>query len=711
MHAPPPDRGDDLTIRSLRIALVPIAAVVMLVPVLSAAEAASSADPTDPLERTWQRTHTPEARTAHDGRHFPLLAKASPDECYGGVGASYVAKTQTGCPSARQPKVNQAYVFGLTKSGGDLWFGTAPNTLCLVLSEIGSRFGSLAPAVNDAWSCEFGESGYRASLPDPSLLEPRLGDWRPPKLYRYRVATGALKDLGAKLSGEHLERLNTTLGLRSAGSVGRTVLLAGPALGAGGIGQEAAGVNMFAFDSLTGDFISSATLPEYSDIRQWIVVRGELYTAVARTGGGGALLRWNGKPDAPGTAADPSGSLFDFDEVGSLPAEGANLVEHRGRIYVTTWPVVGGQGAATAGLYQSREVRGEGLPSSDAQLKEIWTVGDDYEPDPLTAATYLGGAIASFDGRLVWGTMHAPLVAGIVHSFLYNADPTSDEVVQGAHRPTALFSAKNLESAEPRIRVLYGSAKLPAFAPGTGWRLVPNKANQVPKFGEGGFDNPFNLYTWTMGVTDRGLYVGTQDFNYVASKLTTITLDGMEINLSSLDEQIAGTQENPKLAHGADLLRFKSMRKPAVSVSRSGVGNFANYGIRTMIAEPDRLYLGTANPMNLLPEGGWEVRRLGPGLSLDLGAKRQKLGRKLRFFATASADATVVAKGKAIKRTRKRLRANEKTEVTAKLKPPARKRLANRLKRKRSVKVKIKATASTAAAGRATDRVKLKLKD
>jgi hypothetical protein len=31
-----------------------------------------------------------------------------------------------------------------------------------------------------------------------------------------------------------------------------------------------------------------------------------------------------------------------------------------------------------------------------------------------------------------------------------------------------------------------------------------------------------------------------------------------------------------------------------------------------MVAERDRLYLGTANPMNLLSGRGWELRRLGP---------------------------------------------------------------------------------------------------
>ena len=286
--------------------------------------------------------------------------------------------------------------------------------------------------------------------------------------------------------------------------------------------------------------------------------------------------------------------------MGSLPVEGADLAAHKGRIYVTTWPAVG-RDVVTAGLYRSPELRRKGLPASRAPLKEIWTV-DDYEPDQLTARTYLGGAVASFDGHLVWGTMHAPVVAGVLHAFQFGGSPLSDEVVQGTHRPTALFSAKRLETARPRIRVLYGSERLPAYAPDTGWQLVPNNAHQEPKFGRAGFGNPFNLYTWSMGVTDRGLYVGTQDFGYVATTL-----------LPSLAEQIAGTQATPAAAHGADLMRFTSLRSPAVAVSRTGVGNSANYGIRTMVAEPDRLFLGTANPMNLLPEGGWELRRVGSG--------------------------------------------------------------------------------------------------
>jgi hypothetical protein len=65
------------------------------------------------------------------------------------------------------------------------------------------------------------------------------------------------------------------------------------------------------------------------------------------------------------------------------------------------------------------------------------------------------------------------------------------------------------------------------------------------------------------------------------------------------------------------LWTFASRQAPAIPVNVSGLGNFTNYGVRTMVSTKDALYLGTANPMNLLtdetdsmPEGGWELIRL-----------------------------------------------------------------------------------------------------
>ena len=71
---------------------------------------------------------------------------------------------------------------------------------------------------------------------------------------------------------------------------------------------------------------------------------------------------------------------------------------------------------------------------------------------------------------------------------------------------------------------------------------------------------------------------------------------------------------NP-FAPGADLMVFKRLDKPAEVISRIGVGNYLNYGLRTMIVDEDKLYIGTANPMNLRTidgevKGGWELLKM-----------------------------------------------------------------------------------------------------
>jgi hypothetical protein len=54
---------------------------------------------------------------------------------------------------------------------------------------------------------------------------------------------------------------------------------------------------------------------------------------------------------------------------------------------------------------------------------------------------------------------------------------------------------------------------------------------------------------------------------------------------------------------------------------------------------------------------------VGGTLTLDLAAKKQELKKRLRFFATVSADSTLVARGKAIKKKATELAANQKTKV------------------------------------------------
>ena len=223
-----------------------------------------------------------------------LLAKAAPDECFSGIPPMapplppHPALTPPPCEEQSRPKVNQAYVWGLTEAEGRLWFGTAANVHCLVL---GGYLGATNPVQTESFVAEFGHSFYSQAMG----LPPTAGDWRPPRIFRFNPDAGELvaRDTPSVLPATELQRLRSTLGLRSAGTWPGTpahpqtvVILAGPAL------SQAGGLNFFAFDAQTETLVASASLPQYSNIRKWLLHNGALYTAVGKTGGGGAVLRW-----------------------------------------------------------------------------------------------------------------------------------------------------------------------------------------------------------------------------------------------------------------------------------------------------------------------------------------------------------------------------------------------------------------------------------
>ncbi len=541
---------------------------------------------------------------AADDDPFALLSKASPDECFATIGDPWQAMPPDGtCPAGRRPKTNQAYVWGLTKHGSDLFFGTAANVQCLVE---GTFLGVTTPSESPSAVCEFGQSSWRTLF--APTIPAAVGDFRPPVMYRYDLKDGTLHDLTGQWSGADAVRLRQTIGIRAAASLGKTVLMAGPSL--------AGGINVFAFDD-TGALIGSKNLLAYSNIRRFVTVGGRLYTAVGKTGGGGALLRWTPDGTDPGTPGSPATGVFDFAVVGTTPSEGADLAEHEGRVFVATWPQTG----VKAGLFMSPPVPDAGLPADTTPLTKVWGA-DDYEPDPVTAATYGGGALASYGGKLIWGTMHVPFTGTLAHLNAYAADypggPTTADTlaaITGTWRAVAVFSGEHFGTPEQKITLLYGSQQLPVYVPGGGgWTTAPNKmGGAAPLLGQSGFGNRFNNYTWSMATAGNRLYVGTMDW----SRLFSEALDGLSatlglpITLSDLNLQFGNW--------GADLMRFTSPTIPATPVDRSGLGNDYNYGIRTMVGSDKTLYLGTANPMNLAadpvtekPLGGWELRRFGP---------------------------------------------------------------------------------------------------
>ena len=559
------------------------------------------------------------ALAAKDARRTPfqaeLLAKAPPDACFVGIGLNG-PDTPPPCPEG-QPKVNQAYVWGLTKAGTNLWFGTVPNVLCL---GVGGFAGLTTPIQTNSFACEFGESWYSQNAGVP----PILGDWRPPRIYTYDTAGGALTERSPVTD----ERFIRTLGLRSAGSIDDVVFLAGPALSTDG------GINVFAFQASTQQYLGSTTLTQYDNIRSWIADNGALYTGVHNSTGGGSVIRWTGSLVFDGNTANLD-TLFQFEVVGNLDADAANLAVHQNRIFVTTWPEVfsgdigsqettaGAQDAAPAGipssLWMSPMIPAGGLTGANAgQWQKVWSVSD-YEPDPLIAMTYGGGALASYNGQLYWGTMHVPMMSTLAFIQTYGQPETTEgavQAIQNTQRAISIFRGQNFGTSRAQVQMLYGETSLPAYNPQTdAWSN--QRTGYRPVYGPSGFGNPFNNYTWTMGVYGGQLFVGTMDWSYLlADGLTSLLTPMFDVPLPpSLSVLPSRWGSAPPMSPGADLWRFPSGFQAATPQSVDGLGNILNYGIRTMYVAPEGLYMGTANPMNLRttpgePQGGWEVLRL-----------------------------------------------------------------------------------------------------
>jgi hypothetical protein len=526
---------------------------------------------------------------------WDLLAKASPDECFYDVGSdSNQYPLIDSCEPPGQLKTNQAYVWGLTKYGDNMFFGTGPNIHCLV---IGGYLGQTDPILTEDYVCE-------------ASANPPFGDVRPPGMYMYNDTDGLTSLVGSLGAAQPL-RLQT-LGIRSAGSHNNVAFLAGPGSG---------GINIFGFDATTGAFLTATTLTEYSNIRKWLVVGDMLFVGVGSdptdtVDEGGAVLRWIGK-----YSTDPA-ILFDFEVVGDgLDGIASELTEDDGIIYTSTWP---GGFQNTAGVWMSPPIADLSPlnPNPNKGWVKVWSASD-YEPDPVTAATYGGGAIAVLKDWVYWGTMHVPGTSALAHQGLYYGDdsppPTEEAIIQmfvGTWRAISIFRGRDLGTPNQEIQLLYGGSALPTVPPGhynaylcpggthpltcdassRSWQTVPNKMGLTPLYGRAGFNNLFNNYCWTMRKGCGKIYVGTMDHSY-------LVLGG----IADIPPEVSEILAEHGYAFGADLYRFDNNRSPAVPVTIDGAGNPMNYGFRTMLCDDEICNLGTANPMNLNPDGGWEL--------------------------------------------------------------------------------------------------------
>jgi hypothetical protein len=626
-----------------------------------------------------------------------LIYKAPVDECFYGYGnpKNTPAGFQSPCPAGAQPKVNGAYIWGMTETVGPtgqyIWFGTVNDYLCQVMQTLFAATGSTAqPFKTSSYVCEFNQSQFPTAWSSGSP-PPGNFDWRQPQIYRYNVNSPASAPVMATVANGMLTQpmatdLSHTQGLRSAGSTDQIVFLGGPSGAANpppnppGAGPALfpSSITLFAFTP-NGTPKGSKVLP-YTDIRKWVFVNGNLYAGVQAPDATGRVLHWVGTPANPFSGGPNNNG---FEEVGVTDAEVANLATLNGRLYATTWggfngPAVRGRcptnpvspgannpqcltGFWVSPPFHSTANYGTALAPSDATgWVETFNVGQ-YEPDPGTAFSLVGGAVEPYNGQIYWGTMQVPLTGYITHCRAVGAqDPNgcgANATTAGALaaliltvRPTAIFR-NNGSATSPVTESLYGAAKLPAYqvtGPTSGtWTLADNKLNGVaPTFGPIGFGNPFNAYTWSGAVYQNRLYFGTFDWSYLAwdalpslaavAGLNPTTGPLSASNLQPLINNYPTTpptsdlwwtwaqtntfiqvlkNNNTGLAFGADLWRFDSPSVAAKAESINGLGNPLNYGIRSLVSDLSQLWPGTANPMNLKatpgqPMGGWEFRAM-----------------------------------------------------------------------------------------------------
>lgn len=577
------------------------------------------------------------------GYDVDILTRAVADEYYFGHGSSnnlYVAGgidldqcyVENGLPI---PKVNEAYIWGIAKSGDNIFFGTVANGNILVtgtyFSDITGNPDSSTGSVSYVEASEFSNSIFAKNLGLPG----RYGDWRPPNLYRYNLPTRTLTRLTPTLPQQARDHLFSLEGVRSGGSVAPNtknpnglIVLAGPPLRE----DLGGGVGFFAFDA-AGNFLGSTIRSDYANIRRFVEINGDLYAGVQTTDGYGKVIRIINR------AADPR-FPFSIMEVGDLDQPGADIAVHDGRLFLTTWPgyIEGGSIDSVknpldflrraTGLWMSPKVPANGLTIAHRkQWVKVWNV-NMYEADLAVAVTYGGGALCSFDGWLYFGTMHVPLMGPLAVAIKNNfplvaPQPVGSPAYLAWYAKAAVLYANSERAASAfRGRNFFKPPSIAGIAlkpggefellsgyesfkvldnDGTNWVTKANLMGQKPRLATAGWGSPYNFYTWTMSVYKKNLYIGTFDTSMATKKETF--LPGIE---------------NPNTTWGADLIMIpSSIATKYYPVSRNGLGNPANYGFRTMLATDDTLYIGTANPYNLLgdpddglPDGGWELLAL-----------------------------------------------------------------------------------------------------
>jgi len=571
--------------------------------------AATGHAPLAQAQITWADILTFRAPADNPSYTRQRLAKGQADECFAGVGVDYPPLNADGSCSAGVPKKSLGYVWGLTQaglgvpsfSGDEIWFGTFANPLCS-----GAAGGVIEPEpdLTVSWVCEFGQSmlARRPVAPLPAAS----GDWRLPRVYSFNLALGRLTDRTPADKAFY-----SITGLRSAGSVGAMVFVAGPTF--------QTDVTFAAWDASTGTYRGSCRATALNQIRQWITVNGVLYAGAGRDTGDGVILRWRGTSTDPFRGAGTVSDYCGFEVVGTLPGFPAYLTTYNNqRIVASAWNRTTLEAEArsvaaaptppvTAGVYLGPLLGSDGQYDSTDATKawtKIWSPLQ-YETDPVVASTTGGGAITFWSGWLWFGSMQNNATAASSHSqctlpICYGPPANSEESQDlsfQTSRAASLWRAR-LVQGTVEVQLLYGQTELPALVPNTKtFEMKPT--GWTARLGAAGFGNPFVTYTWAASAGPNDLLFGMYDYRFV-----------FDVRLGVY----AGGSIDARRGYGADLWRFTDPEGPAVPEDVHGLGNYTNYGVRNMLRlnGGGELILGTASGLTLEPDAGWELLRLTP---------------------------------------------------------------------------------------------------
>ena len=564
------------------------------------------------------------------------ISKAPKDGCFYEIGSTrnkYMPNgmSESDCIDCENSggiiKHNQSYVWGLTNDEKNIFWGTNFNYVCtgsieVALKSVGKLEG-FNPFVNECLVCEYDKAaeGYADNMNK---------DWRPPRIYRYDKATRRTKDITPDTEKD--PNINKAFGLRSAGTFENFTVIAGP--------NSQDHISMYWYDNTTpfesesNGYIGSWTmthLPGYENkvpfnVRRWIVANDDLYCAVEYVNTEepsiqrGAILRWKREVpfDYGNDGGDPSAY---FEVVGWTVGGAGDLCLMNDRIYVSTMP--------SMTICQGPKMDGKRLPvvkdENDTPWHPVFSY-KDYDPDLVCRNAVAGGALLAFNGKLYFGTMHISMQYALFTPRYYGENAFEDpsailKTILGAQRASAIFRLSEHEDGTTSTELLYGEEELPAFNFQTKqWEIKPT--GMTPLYGKSGFNNTWNYYTWSMNVFNDKLYCGTQDWTnmWVPMLRNAIPLPGQVWDL--LSKVLKETNLS-----GFDVYCFEDHESAAKIVTTNGFHVQSSYGVRNMVNDGDKLYLGSASGHNLAETGGWELLEMTTDLPLlvpDIKWKNKK---------------------------------------------------------------------------------------